>query len=153
MSMLWHGGLAVSRRANADYEQAKRYLARDSRERVIFRTLEHGAHRVYVRINSRNNDSYDAATRTIHWDPHSALKTTLGGTQSPALGLAHEADHATVCPWRRSAGWAHALQRYDNAEERRVIRGSELHAARTLGEAARFDHRGRCYRVGSPIER
>ncbi len=151
--MLWHGLLGVSRRANTDYELAKRYLARDARERTIFHALEHGPHRVYLRINSHNNDSYDAGTRTIHWDPHSALRTTQGGTQSPALGLAHEADHATVSAPRRSAGWGHALQRYDNAEERRVIRGSELHAAHSLGEAARFDHRGRCYRVGSAIER
>jgi hypothetical protein len=34
-----------------------------------------------------------------------------------------------------------------------VIRGSERHAARTLGEAVRTDHRGTCYKVASPTSR
>jgi hypothetical protein len=43
--------------------------------------------------------------------------------------------------------------RYDNAEERRVITGSERHAARTLGESIRYDHGGTTYRVASPVTR
>ena len=42
---------------------------------------------------------------------------------------------------------------YDNAEERRVVLGSEHHAARTLHEAIRYDHSGVCYKVDSPIAR
>ncbi len=48
---------------------------------------------------------------------------------------------------------AKTLLQYDNAEERRVIRGPEAHAARTLGEAGRFDHKGSAYHVASPASR
>ncbi|MDP9017008.1 MAG: protein rhsD, partial [Candidatus Eremiobacteraeota bacterium] len=99
------------------------------------------------------NDSYDAVTRTIHWDPYSALRTTSGGTQSPALGLGHEADHAIVNAGRAAPGWNTRVRAYDDLEEQRVIRGSEAHAARTLGESARHNHRGSTYRVASPIDR
>jgi hypothetical protein len=42
---------------------------------------------------------------------------------------------------------------YDDREERRVILGSERHAAETLGEAVRHDHGGSTYYVASPIAR
>jgi len=46
-----------------------------------------------------------------------------------------------------------AVAKYDNREERRVIAGSERHAATTLGEDVRHDHRGWTYRVDSPVKR
>jgi hypothetical protein len=103
--------------------------------------------------NDRNDDRFDPNTNTIAWDPYSALRTTNGGTQSPALGLGHEVAHAVEAPAREAALTARALPRYDDAEERRVIRGSERHAARTLGEGVRFDHRGTTYRVPTPVSR
>ena len=151
--LVHHGSLEVGAKANALYEQAKHYLSRDSVERSIFHKLEHQAHHVYLRADAHNDDSYDAQTRTIHWDPYSALRTTQGGRQSPALGLGHEADHATVNARVLSDGWNRPLKYYDDAEERRVIRGSETHAAHTLGEATRHNHAGTCYRVASPTER
>ncbi len=42
---------------------------------------------------------------------------------------------------------------YDNREERRVVTGSERHAARALGESVRHDHDGTTYRVASPLAR
>ena len=151
--LVHHGALDLSQRADRAYESAKRYLCRDSSERAIFTKLEHRAVAVHLRINSRNDDSYDSTTRTIHWDPNSALRTTQGGHQSPALGLGHEADHATVSNARLIDGWNHGSRRYDDAEERRVICGSEAHAARTLGESVRHDHAGSCYRVAGPLGR
>ena len=101
--------------------------------------------------NAHNDDEYDPNTHTIHWDPHSALQTSDGGRQSPALGLGHEIDHAVEDP-ERAAHLADRLDgRYDNAEEKRVITGSERHAAKTLGESTRFDHGGNTYRVPSPV--
>lgn len=148
-----HGSLTVSARAEALYEQAKNYLERDPIERGIFHKLEHQAHHVSLRTNRQNDDSYDAQTRTIHWDPYSALRTTSGGHQSPALGLGHEADHATCNPRVLRDGWNHPVRAYDDAEERRVILGSETHAARTLGEATRHNHAGSCFRVATPSAR
>ncbi|MBV8118219.1 MAG: protein rhsD, partial [Candidatus Eremiobacteraeota bacterium] len=67
------------------------------------------------------------------------------------LGLGHEVDHAVEAPRREAALAGSINRRYDTDEERRVITGSERHAARTLGEAVRFDHDGACYRVPSPV--
>ncbi len=139
--------------ARADYALAKAYLCRDGVERRLFEKLQHSTHKFYLRIDSRGDDHFDPSTDTIAWDPYSALRTTQGGRQSPALGLGHEVAHAVESPRRESALSAHSLPRYDTAEERRVIRGSERHAARTLGEAVRCDHRGTPYRVATPVSR
>jgi len=151
--LISHGALRVSVRGNAAYEAARRYLRHDPAERSIFRKLEHAPHEIHLRLNSHDDDSYDPNDRTIRWDPHSALRTAVGGSQSPALGLAHEADHATVAAAIRDADSNRRDPRYDNLEERRVILGSERHAARTLGEAVRHNHAGNCYWVPTPTSR
>jgi hypothetical protein len=146
-----YGSLAVAADARRSFEQAAAYLRHDADERRLLRELEHLPHRVTLATNARDADAYDPNTRTIHWDPHSALRTTGGGRQSPALGLGHEIDHAVHDGPREWARANTADAAYDTAEERRVIRGSELHAARTLGEGVRHDHGGTCYRVASPV--
>ena len=149
-----HGSLLVPRSAERTYEEAKTYLSRDSVERRLFHRLEHARDRSYrLRENATNGDYFDPATDTIGWDPHSALRTTQGGKQSPALGLGHEIDHAVESRSSQRRLSERPSRQYDTIEERRVITGSERHAARTLGEAARRDHAGRCYRVASPIDR
>jgi hypothetical protein len=150
-----HGKLDVPRDADREYVVAKSYLSRDPLERALFRKLEHPSDdRDYVlSINHRNEDYFDPRTNTIGWDPYSALRTTSGGRQSPALGLGHEVDHAVENRAKESRLMNHFDARYDNAEERRVIRGSETHAAHTLGEGVRHDHGGSVYRVSSPMQR
>ncbi len=146
-----HGALRVPVAADGAFTQAVRYLSRDATMRGIIARVERSHSEYTLRIVHHDDDAYDGARRTIDWDPHSALRTSGGGRQSPALGLGHELDHAAA-PWRaRCAGEARAVAGYDNFEERRVIRGSETHAARMLGEAVRTDHRGSCYKVASPI--
>ncbi len=150
-----HGTLTLPRTADALYEQAKRYLSRDPIESKLFKALEHApdGRRYHLTINRRNDDHFDPNTNDITWDPYSALRTSGGGRQSPALGLGHEVDHAVEDP-RIADGLRNTPDpRYDNAEERRVITGSERHAARTLGESVRYDHAGTTYRVISPVMR
>lgn len=148
--MAAHGSLTVDARTEAAYEQAKAYVCKDARERVLFFRLEHDPSRHFtLRENARNDDHFDPNSNTIFWDPLSALRTTNGGRQSAALGLAHEVDHAVENPAREQRLASHRLARYDNAEERRVILGSETHAARILGEGTRHDHRGRAYHVAT----
>jgi hypothetical protein len=147
-----HGTLAVPRADNSLYEEAKHYLSRDPVERRLFTHLEHAHGREYhLSVNHRNDDHFDPNDNEIAWDPYSALRTTRGGHQSPALGLGHEVDHAV-----EGSRIADRLRntpdpRYDDAEERRVITGSERHAAHVLGESVRFDHAGTTYRVTSPV--
>lgn len=151
VSFVHYGSLAVAASARADFDRAVAYLRRDPVERSLIDRLEHGAQRVTLTANRHDRDDYDPNTREIHWDPHSALRTRDGGAQSPALGLGHEIDHAVhdgPREWLRSGTFD---PHFDNAEERRVIRGSERHAAYTLGEAVRHDHGGSTYRVDSPV--
>jgi hypothetical protein len=150
-----HGSLFVKSADDVLYKQAKAYLSRDPVEAKLFNELEHSpdGRTYHLTINHRNDDHFDPSDDEIAWDPYSALRTTRGGSQSPALGLGHEVDHAVEDP-----AIAERLRntddlRYDDAEERRVITGSETHAARTLGESVRHDHGGTTYRVPSPIVR
>jgi hypothetical protein len=150
MSFVHYGSLAVAASARRNFDAAVDYLNHDPVERALFRQLERAPHRVTLTTNSRDADFYDPNTRTIHWDPYSAMRTTSGGRQSPALGLGHEVDHAVhdgPHEWQRANT---ADRTYDTAEERRVIEGSERHAARTLGEGVRHDHAGTSYRVAAP---
>jgi len=154
MTYVSHGSLLVPRAAERCYEAAKNYLCRDRVERGLFARLEGARHRQYrLSLDSCNDDHFDPDSDTIAWDPHSALRTTEGGRQSPALGLGHEIDHAVESRTRERRLNERPSVRYDTIEERRVITGSERRAATTLGEAVRHDHGGRCYRVASPIDR
>jgi hypothetical protein len=147
------GSLDMPAKAEHDFELASHYLSTDSAMRAILERAEHERRAIHLAINARDDDSFDPRTRTVNWDPHSALSTTEGGRQSPALGLGHELDHAIASARLRERGAATFDPNYDNAEERRVITGSEMHAATTLGEDIRFDHGGGSYRVATPIER
>ena len=152
-AVVHYGNLAVPATAAGDFDRAVAYLGHDSVERDLFARLERGAQHFTLVPNARNEDFYDPNTHTIHWDPHSALQTTQGGYQSPAMGLGHEVDHAV-----ENEPTAQRLantfdSRYDNKEERRVITGSERHAATTLHEDPRSDHGGSTYRVASPDSR
>lgn len=145
--------ISVPAGARPDYDLARAYLVRDSVERRLFDRLDASTRHFHLTIDHRGDDHFDPNSDTIAWDPYSALKTSQGGRQSPALGLGHEIAHAVEAPSREDSLTSRRLPRYDNAEERRVIRGSEAHAARTLGEAVRSDHRGSTYRVATPVSR
>lgn len=105
---------------------------------------------VHLKIIHNGDDRYDPQSRTVYWDPHSALRTTTGGHQTPALGLGHEMAHAT--------GNRHMVERlagipdrqYGTEEERRVILNYEDPAARVLGESLRYNHGGTPYDVACP---
>ncbi len=148
-----YGNLTVPASARHAVDAAFEYLARDPVERRLIDRLEHGAGHYRLVVNSRDADGYDPNHQAIHWDPHSALRTGSGGRQSPALGLGHEIDHAVEDPDRMERLVTSPDRAYDNREERRVVTGSERHAARALGEAVRHDHGGTTYRVASPVER
>src|SRR5271166_1156276 len=93
--MVTIGSLRVPKSVVAQYREAKAYLSRDPVERHLFSRLEHAHGRHFVlTTNRRNDDHFDPNDDTIAWDPYSALRTTRGGHQSPALGLGHEVDHA-----------------------------------------------------------
>ncbi len=153
-SFVRHGSLRVPRAADPLNEAAKPYLSRVPTERRLFDRLERAPSRRFtLAVNHRNDDHFDPNTDTIAWDPYSALRTTAGGRQSPALGLGHEIDHAVENPGTENRLRNRVDGRYDDAEERRVITGSETRAARALHESIRHNHGGTTYRVASPLVR
>jgi hypothetical protein len=148
-----YGSLAIPLAAQRQVDEAFAYLARDSVERSLIERLERSPLRHRIAIDHHGDDSYEPSTRTIRWDPTSALLTTSGGRQSPALGLGHELDHAAESERAYDVLQDTYDYHFDSAEERRVITGSERHAARTLHESTRLDHDGVLYRVAGPTLR
>lgn len=148
-----YGSLAIPLAAQRHVDEAFGYLMRDSAARSIITRLERSRVPHRIAIDHRHVDRYQPWNHTIEWDPTSAMRTSRGGRQSPALDLAHELDHAVQSDRALARLQAIAVPGYDDAEERRVISGSERHAARTLHESARTDHRGTVYRVGGPTAR
>jgi hypothetical protein len=148
-----YGSLVIPLAAQRRVDEALGYLMRDCAVRSIVERLERSpvAHR--IAIDHRHIDAYQPWNHTIRWDPTSAMRTAHGGRQSPALGLAHELDHAVEADRTYRYLQDVELRGYDNVEERRVITGSERHAARSLHEGTRSDHRGTCYRVKGPTSR
>ena len=145
--------LSIPPGAKGDYNAAKKYISRTSEGKRLFDKIENSRKKFCLTTNCSHDDHYDPRNREIAWDAKSALKTTTGGTQSPALGLAHEIDHATANGFFR---WLRVLipaGSYDNQEEKRVICGSERVIANGLGEDTRTNHRGNVYHVRTPITR
>ena len=115
--------------------------------------------RVYV--NGKNGFDNSGRQPTVYWNPDNGIKTTGGGSQSPATILNHEIDHGNdylTCPKdhneRSDAGTTSPGpgydSQYDTKEERRVITGSEADTAESNGESTRNDHKGTPYRTVSP---
>jgi RHS repeat-associated protein len=154
------------------YARATAYLSGNAGEAAIINNLN-AVQTVYTvkfideddptsaRYDARG-DRFDPNTNTIYWDPRSALATTAnngtegggtlnGDTQTPALGLGHEMDHANGS----ETGTAeHGNDpNYGNNEEKRVITGSETNAAGALGEGTRTNHGGATYQSVSPTSR
>jgi hypothetical protein len=147
------GSLSFPASAKKNVEAAFSYLSGDDVEKGLIDKLLHARTPHTISINHHDDDSYDPNTHAIHWDPHSALMTTQGSRQSPALGLGHEIDHAVMNAYVEDR-LANILDpAYDNLEERRVVLGSEHHAATTLHEGIRYDHDGYCYKVAGPTLR
>jgi RHS repeat-associated protein len=103
-----------------------------------------------VEINSKDKlgDRYNSKNNTIYWNPKQGILTTDGAKISPATALEHEADHAQSAladpkGFESRANTPDAD--YDNAEEARVIKGSEQTTALGMGEikegqVTRTDH-------------
>ena len=141
-----YGSFVIPLSAQRHVDAAFAYLARDPAARSLIERAERARRPHRLRIDHHGRDAYLPGSRTIVWDPHSAMRVG-NGRQSPALGLAHELDHALANPRRFDRLVERDEPGYDNAEERRVITGLEHRVARTLHEAVRHDHRGTLYDV------
>ena len=97
--------------------------------------------------------------KMILWDPLTCVITSNGNVISATTILNHEADHALqeiTNPLQKKKDYETFDEQYANAEEKRVITGSEQRTARALGEikdddVTRTDHTGFPYKTESPI--
>ncbi|WP_448692680.1 RHS repeat-associated core domain-containing protein, partial [Salmonella enterica] len=149
-----------------DFDAAINYLKQDSEMKKIITEIEKSEkYTITVSCNSEHDNSYNAWTKRIHWDPKTAIYCDdteehnfdfKNGTQVPAFSLGHEIAHAHE---HMKHGYSAYIKRsktpdsqYDDAEERRVITGPETHAAKTLKQCVRKNHGGINYHSSGPLE-
>lgn len=143
------GGDSDEKRAKAksDYDKAKALAQSDPVAKAVFDKLEGPGFTVTLKENADGlkGDGFDAATNTLNWDPSTAaLVGNQGGSQSPAVILTHEADHAQEANRNPTTYLSDRGNKnaggYGNMEEKRVVTGSETSLARALNEGTRTNH-------------
>jgi RHS repeat-associated protein len=151
--------LDTSRLDAQQWNTTRAYLMQSPTYRNIITRAEGLPQKIVIVPNDKHQDL--VAKRdptTVYWDPHSALRTSDGGRQSPALGLGHEIDHAARRETDRKGYDRDRFSRdkeYGNREERRATQ-NESRAAKELGEDARSGHsadKGDRYHTASPTSR
>jgi RHS repeat-associated protein len=101
-----------------------------------------------VELKGKGVSNYNSKTKTLSWNPKLGIVTTNGTKLSPASVLNHEADHASDAikdPAGHAARASTPDANYGNAEEKRVIQGTEQTTSVLLGETkqgqvTRTDH-------------
>jgi RHS repeat-associated protein len=153
--------------AASEYAKARNYLVQSEAGAATINNLESlsGANEPTLVLNNQDDDSFDPNTNTINWDADSGLDVageggkpdSSGGTiQSPALGLAHEADHAVqgnTDPQKQNKDAGKKDAKYDNKEEKRVVKGSEKKTAKQLDEPTRKSHGGKPVTTGGATDK
>ncbi|MGH1366599.1 MAG: RHS repeat domain-containing protein [Calditrichia bacterium] len=108
----------------------------------------------------RGVSSFDPNDNTIRWSPNQAMQTLEGHTISATTLLNHEVDHALQFlknPEQLTTDINIDIKGYDNAEEKRVITGSEQTTALKLdeikqGEVTRKNHVGKLVDTSGPTK-
>ena len=132
---------------------------------------ENGVDDIYNKLNSRPETiiieelsfedayktQYNPSHKKILWCPTAALLTTEDVKLSPTNSLNHEMDHCLENiehPETQRTNYRKEVSGYRNAEEERVITGSEQRTALALGEikqgqVTRRDHTGTIFKTES----
>ena len=124
------------------FYDAGSHLMQSQQFRIIYNTLNESPETYLVVASTDLRNGYSAAERTISWDPSSALLLSNGGTQSPAMGLAHEMTHAYHHDTVGSLDNTQTNDAYGTIEEALTIPSWETWMARELGEGTRSDRLG-----------
>ncbi|GAA5040215.1 hypothetical protein GCM10011506_40440 [Marivirga lumbricoides] len=103
-----------------------------------------------TQVNLYKADRSTSEGYSIWWNPEGGSKTDQGVVMSPATVLEHESDHRNhydLKPEEHRKLQSQKLPGWTNAEEKRVITGSELRTSRALGEipkngVTRTNHKG-----------
>ena len=136
-----------------DFLTAYYYLEQPGAGEEVRKAVTDNNYVIVLQQSSTSRFDWGDREKTVFWNPRQGIKTTGGGRQSPATILEHEFAHAvdeSDNPAKHHQRKSQKVKRYDNLEEKRVIRGAEAKTARKLGEAVRTDHRGTNYKIVSP---
>lgn len=142
----------------ADFNSAISYLSRDPGMKQVIDALRASKDPLLIQFTKGEYDEWTPSDNTIYWNPNNAncivddRGVPTGESQSPAMGLGHEMDHAAGSAMKYILARIYSSQ-YSNYEEKRVITGLETSAANTLGEGTRKNHRGNSKYVRSPTSR
>jgi RHS repeat-associated protein len=118
----------------------------------------HASEVTYYVTETSGGSEFNTKTKTISWDPTTAVLTNELHELSPTTILSHEVDHALQFdqnPEQQKKDGATPDPDYGNLEEKRVITGSEQTTAKKLGEikegeVTRKDHGGTLYKTTGP---
>ncbi|PKU22195.1 M91 family zinc metallopeptidase [Telmatospirillum siberiense] len=133
--------------------QALAYLDQSPTANAVMQRLI--ATKTTIKINHEDDDSYQSDSNTINWDPRSGLiaidpvdNAGSIGVGSAALGLAHEAVHATD---EHFADEQACDIDYDFVAERQAVEVEDK-IAQELGEPQRYNHGGETVWVNNATE-
>jgi RHS repeat-associated protein len=142
----------------AEFQRAVTYLQKHGASKMID-DLQNRSEEITLVEGSGGNAVYHSDKRSIEWNPHAgAWATGKGGKRSPANKLSHEADHAMADLTEHDNYLKRKEDKTDNkavwknAEEKRVILGSEKDLADKTGEGVRKSHWSDNYRVNHADE-
>ena len=140
-----------------DFIQAYNYLKYTGGGENLRNAVENPKYEIYVNnaelFDKFGTEFYKYDVPTVYWESRKGIQFK-DGSQSPATRLEHEFDHAIdylehTHDHRQRQGKNDS--QYGNAEERRVITGSERRTAKANHEAVRHHHTGTVYETKSPI--
>ena len=140
-----------------DFIQAYNYLKYTGGGENLRNAVENPKYEIYVDnaelFDKFGTEFYKYDVPTVYWESRKGIQFK-DGSQSPATRLEHEFDHAIdylehTHDHRQRQGKNDS--QYGNAEERRVITGSERRTAKANHEAVRHHHTGTVYETKSPI--
>ena len=146
-------GKGVSEEFKKSFAESVQYLNKNGAGGML--KALNASDEIYYISESNKNSSFDPKTKTISWDPTSAVLTNELKELSPTTLLNHEIDHALQFdknPKKQEKDGATPDPNYGNLEEKRVITGSEQSTAKKLGEImegeiTRKDHGGTLYKT------
>ncbi len=115
----------------------------------LFAKLQASSKTIYI-TETIGGSAFNYKENTIKWNPHMAIGTLNDKILTPTVVLNHEADHALsyiTNPDEHIKRTDASDEQYKDAEEKRVIEGSEQRTALALGliekgEVTRNDHFG-----------
>jgi RHS repeat-associated protein len=141
------------------WNEVKKYLRQDPAQRKIIDRLDRPDIKVRIDLfKGKVSGAVFDPKLAVRWNPNSAIKSVGSGTRlSPAMVLGHELDHiyqGVLHPQTYANDRIKGDGQFENAEERRVITGSEASMLSTFfHEGPRSDYKIQPYEVSNPFER